>query len=131
MSAGNACASIGNANTVKIPAIGAYVQDSAGDPGPSANGPYDGMNGATVYNRNVLGEAVDPAFTCPANSGAATGKVGQWVTTAAAPMTVAADGLCAVALGVVTALATTGTHKCYIAPGTVIAAGSFLWVFLV
>ena len=101
-------------------------------PGPSADGPYIGMNGSTFYSYNALGELVDPAFVAPSNSGVAAGKNGQWVTTGASPMTVAADGLCAVSgTGVVTALATTGTFKCYIAPGTVIPAGSYLWVFVV
>jgi hypothetical protein len=71
-------------------------------------------------------------FLVPSDSGAAAGKDAQWVTTGASPMTVAADGLCAVSAGgVVTALATTGTFKCYIPAGTVIPAGSYLWVFVV
>ena len=135
MSAGNAGAAIGLANTNKSGPIGAYVQDvhtGAGEAGPTAVVTYMGTNGITAYDRNVLGELVDPAFTVPSNSGAATGKNAQWVTTGGSPMTVAADGLCAVsAQGVVTALATTGTFKTYIAPGTVIPAGSYLWVFVV
>lgn len=134
MSAGNAAAAIGLANTTKIPQIGTYVQDNTANPGPSANGPYVGTNGSTYYDRNVLGS--DPTqsggFLVPSNSGAAAGKDARWVMVGASPMTVAADGLCAVdANGVVTALATTGTYKTYIAPGTVIPAGSYLWVFVV
>lgn len=135
MSAGNAGAAIGLANTNKSGPIGAYVQDvhtGAGEAGPAAVVTFMGTNGITAYDRNVLGELVNPAFVVPSNSGAAAGKDAHWVTTGGASMTVAADGLCAVdGTGVVTALATTGTYKCYIAPGTVIPAGSFLWVFVV
>lgn len=134
MSAGNAAAAIGLANTNKIPPIGVYVQTSTPPPGPGASGPYIGVNGSTFYSYNALGS--DPTqvggFLVPSNAGAAAGKDAQWVTTGGSPMTVAADGLCAVSAGgVVTALATTGTFKCYIAPGTVIPAGSYLWVFVV
>ena len=132
MSAGNAGAAIGLANTNKIPYIGQYVQDvhtNAGEAGPAAAVNYDGVNGATFWNRNVIDELVDPPFLVLSNSGAAAGKNAHWVTTGASPMTVAADGLCAVALGVVTALASTGTYKTFLAPGTVVPAGSFLWVF--
>ena len=137
MSAGNACAAIGLANTSKIPHIGEYVQDADGPPGPGADGPYIGVSGSSSsmpdlqahWDRNVIGELVDPAFLVPADSGAAAGKFAHWVTTAAAPMTVAAGGLCDVSLGVVTALAVTGTYKTFIPVGTVIPAGSFLWVF--
>jgi hypothetical protein len=132
MSAGNAGAAIGLANTNKNGPIGVYVQDvhtNAGEAGPAAEVSYDGVNGATYWDRNVIDELVDPAFIVPANSGAAAGKNAHWVTTGAAPMTVAADGLCDVALGVVTALATTGTYKTYLPAATVVPAGAFLWVF--
>jgi hypothetical protein len=142
MSAGNACAAIGLANTSKIPAIGGYVQDTGlplGSGGPSADGPYigangsssanNGLNGGGYWSYNAIGELVVPDFLVPANSGAAAGKLAHWVWTDAAPMVVAADGLCDVALGVVTALATTGTFKTYITPGTIVPAGSYLWVF--
>ena len=130
MSAGNAGAAIGLANSNKVPYIGAYAQTGTPPPGPEAAVNYVGINGSTYYNRNVVDELVDPAFTTLANSGAAAGKLAHWVTTDAAPMTVAADGLCDVsAAGVVTALASTGTYKTYVPPGTVIPAGSYLWVF--
>lgn len=132
MSQGNAAAAIGLANTNKIPAIGAYVRNTIG---PSADGEYAGVNAQTYWEYNPVQEAdfsASGGFTVPANSGAATGKVARLVSTDADPMTVAADGLCAVsAAGVVTAEATTGLYKTYIAPATVIPAGSFLWVFLV
>ena len=133
MSQGNACAAIGLANTNKIVAIGGYLQDTT-VPGPSAYGPYDGINSVTYRDRNPVGEdfAATGGFTVPANSGAAAGKTARLVSTDAAPMTVAVDGLCSVsAAGVVTATPTTGLYKTYIPAGTVIPAGSYLWVFLV
>jgi len=133
MSQGNAAAAIGLVNTTKIPAIGLYVQDTVN---PNSDGPYNGCVGNTYWNRDAIDEGaaavLTNGFTVPANSGAATGKVGRYVTTSASPMTVAADGLCSVsAAGVVTATATTGLYKTYIAPATVIPAGSWMWVFLV
>jgi hypothetical protein len=131
MSQGNAAAAIGLANTNKIPAIGAYVQRLLT---PTADGPYIGANAITQWTYNPVQEdfAASGGFTVPANSGAATGKVARLVSTGASPMTVAADGLCSVsAAGVVTATATTGLYKTYIAAATVIPAGAFLWVFLV
>lgn len=133
MSQGNACAAIGLANTNKIPMIGGYLQNVAA-PSPTADGPYIGVNPITQWTYNPVQEDFEPTngFTVPATSGAAEGKVGRLVSTGAAPMTVAADGLCSVsAAGVVTATATTGLYKTYIAPATVVPAGAFLWVFLV
>lgn len=134
MSQGNAAAAIGLANSNKIPSIGGYLQDSTA-PGPSAEGPYNGINATTYWGYNPVDEpdySATNGFTVPANSGAATGKDARLVSTGASPMTVAADGLCSVsATGVVTATATTGLYKTYITPATVIPAGSFLWVFLV
>ena len=146
MSAGNACAAIGLANTNKQLRIGAYVQDSTGLPGPTADGPYigcsgsdvgaNGLNTAAYWGSNVIGEVVggagDAAYTVPANSGAAAGKTARWTTTGASAMTVAVDGLCSVsATGVITATATTGLYKVFVTPATVVPAGSFLWAFLV
>jgi len=133
MSQGNACAAIGLANTSKIPMIGGYLQDTT-VPGPTADGPYIGINSITQWTYNPVQEdfAATNGFTVPATSGAAAGKVGRLVSTGASPMTVAADGLCSVsAAGVVTATATTGLYKTYIAPAAVVPAGAFLWVFLV
>jgi hypothetical protein len=132
MSQGNACASIGNANTTKIPAIGAYVQDAVA---PNSDGPYNGCVATTYWNRDAINEGVAAVatngFTTPANSGAATGKVGRYVTTAAAPMTVSADQTCAVsAAGVVTSGAAQA-YKTYLAVGVVVPAGSWMWVFLI
>ena len=82
MSAGNAAAAIGLANTNKQLRIGAYAQDvgvTGGTvAGQEADGNYGGVNGRTYYESNVVGEAV--GFTTPTNSGAAAGKVAQWVT---------------------------------------------------
>lgn len=133
MSAGNACAAIGLANTSKIPMIGGYIRDET-PPGPGADGPYIGMDGITKWTSNVLGEdvTVSGGYNVPAVSGVAAGKVGRYVTTGASPMTVAADGLCSVsATGTITATATTGLYKTYIPAATVIPAGAFLWAFLV
>ena len=149
MSAGNACAMIGLANSNKIPAIGAYVQDTGlnlagttlSGPGPSADGPYigcsgsdvgaNGLNTGTYWNWNVIGELVNPAYTVPANSGAATGKTASWVWNSASALTVPADGRIAVSSGVATAASGSGAYKTYIAAGTVIPAGSYFWVFLI
>ena len=133
MSQGNACAAIGLANTNKIPMIGGYLQNTAA-PSPAADGPYIGVNSITRWTYNPVQEdfAASGGFTVPATSGAAADKTARLVSTGASPMTVAADGLCSVsAAGVVTATATTGLYKTYIAPATVVPAGAFLWVFLV
>jgi hypothetical protein len=135
MSQGNGQAMIGLANTNKIPAIGAYVQTATPPPGPEADGPYIGVNGTGWWSYNPVQEsdyAITNGFTVNGNSGAATGKAARLVSTGGSAMTVAADGLCSVsATGVVTATATTGLYKTYIAPATVVPAGAFLWVFLV
>lgn len=133
MSQGNACAAIGLANTNKIPMIGGYRQNVAA-PSPAADGPYIGVNPITTWTYNPVQEdfAASGGFTVPATSGAAAGKTAHLVSTDASPMTVAADGLCSVsAAGVVTATPTTGLYKTYIAPGTVVPADAFIWVFLV
>ena len=135
MSAGNACAAIGLANTTKIPMIGAYVQTSTPPPGPTSEGPYIGVNGSTYWGYNPVQEtdyATSPGFTSPSDSGAATGKVARLVSTGGSAMTVAVDELCSVStVGVVTATPTTGLYKTYVPANTVIPAGAFLWVFLV
>ena len=134
MSAGNASAAIGLANTNKIPMIGGYLQDTD-VPGPSAEGPYIGINAVMYWKYNPVDEtdyATSPGFTAPSDSGAATGKVARLVSTGASAMTVAADGLCSVSTaGVVTATPTTGLYKTFITPGVVIPIGAYLWVFLV
>lgn len=135
MSQGNGAASIGLANTNKIPFIGVYVQASTPPPGPESEGPYIGINGSTYWNYNPVQEtdfAITNGFQVQSDSGVAAGKAARLVSTSGSAMTVAADGLCSVsATGVVTATPTTGLYKCYIAPATVIPANSFLWVFLV
>ena len=139
MSQGNLAAAIGLANTSKIPAIGAYVQDST-TPGPSADGPYIGCsgsstastNGALYYSTNVLGEdfAVSGGLTVPSDSGAAAGKDARWVSNTA-QLTVSADQTIAVSAGGVATAGTAQAYKTYMAVGTVIPANSFFWVFLV
>jgi hypothetical protein len=141
MSAGNACAAIGLANTFKIPMIGGYVQDLGVPPGPGAEGPHigvtgsstsnNGLNGTAYWDRNVMGEDNVAGYTVPAASGVATGKVATWVSTGASPVTVPADGRVTITAGVIVAAAGTGLSKTYIAPTTVIPAGSFLWVYLI
>ena len=151
MSAGNASAAVGLANTNKQLRIGAYVQDTglnlAGNalsgPGPSADGNYIGCTGSDIganalnsgayWDYNFLGEDVNPAFTVPANSGAAAGKTARWVkTSAGSTMTVAADGKCSVTpTGIVSATPTTGLYKTFLAAGTVVPVNAFLWVFLI
>jgi len=127
MSAGNLGASIGNANTVKIPFIGLYVQNLTS---PDAADSYMGCTGTTYYNRNVIDEIPSTTITVNGNSGAAAGKLARWGTNTAS-LTVSADQTCAVSgAGVITA-ATGGAFKCYFAVGTVIPANSFFWVFTV
>jgi len=119
MSAGNAAACIGLANTNKQLRIGAYVQDvgvTGGTvAGPEADGGYAGINGNTYYDSNIMGETV--GFTSPANSGAAAGKTAQWVTNTGA--LAAGTTRVNLAAGVATANAS-GTHDIFI---TVPAAG--------
>lgn len=129
MSAGNAAAAIGLANTNKQLCIGAYAQDvgvTGGTvAGPGADGEYAGINGRTYYESNVLGEAV--GFTAPTNSGAAAGKTAQWVTNTG----VLAAGTTRVnlAAGVATANAS-GTHDIFITvPAAGLAANKFFWAF--
>ena len=124
MSAGNAAAAIGLANTTKQPAIGQYVQDQT-PPGPGADGNYMGVQGITVWASNWLGE--DPGFTAPSNNGAATGKLAQWATSGASPITVPADGRLTISGGTAVAASGTGLYKTYIPAATVIPAGSFFW----
>jgi len=134
MSAGNAAAAIGLANTSKIPMISGYIRDET-EPGPAADGEYMGVLGTQYFSRNPVDEAdwsASGGFTVPATSGAAAGKVARLTSTGASPMTVATDGRCSVSAGgVITATVTTGLYKTYIAPGTVVPVGAFLWAFLV
>lgn len=130
MSAGNAGACIGLANTSKQGPIGAYVQDVGvlGQAGPEAVVNYLGSNGNTVYDSNVIGEAVAGPFTVPANSGAATGKVAQWVTNTG----VLAAGTTRVAItaGVATADNAAGAYDIFIPiPAAGLAANKFFWAF--
>lgn len=135
MSAGNAGASIGNANTTKIGPIGAYVQDAgvmlggqAGNPGPSASDAFWGTNGTTVYDRNVIDELVNPAFTVRGNSGAVEGKLAQWVTNTA----IIAAGTTRVdisGVGVATANNAAGLYDVFCTPVAGIPANSFFWAF--
>lgn len=126
MSTGNGAAVIGLANTNKVPAIGAYVQDQTA-PGPSADGPYMGAQGVTYWASNWLGE--EPGFTVPGNSGAAAGKLAQWVTSGASPVTVPADGRMTITAGTAVAASGTGLYKSFVPATTVIPAGSFFWAF--
>ena len=130
MSAGNAAAAIGLANTNKQLRIGAFVQDvgvTGGTvAGPEADGNYGGVNGRTYYESNVVGEAV--GFTTPTNSGAAAGKVAQWVTNtgALAAGTTRVD----ITTGVATANNATGLYDIFITvPAAGLAANKFFWAF--
>jgi hypothetical protein len=130
MSAGNACAAIGLANTYKIPAIGAYVQDITGPVAPGAEGPAVGPIGGQYWDYNWLGEdfAEVGGILYPATNGAATGKFAQWVK-ATANLTTSADGTVAVSAGGVATAATGGAFQSYFAAGVVIPAGSYFWAF--
>lgn len=129
MSAGNAAAAIGLANTNKIKPLGPYVQDvgvTGGTvAGPESDGNHAGINGRTYYESNVLGEAV--GFVAPANSGVATGKTAQWVTNTGS--LAAGTTRVNIAAGVATANAT-GTHDIFITvPVAGLAANKFFWAF--
>jgi hypothetical protein len=126
MSTGNGAAAIGLANTNKQPAIGAYVQDQTA-PGPSADGNYMGAQGVQYWDRNWLGE--DAGYSVPSNSGAAAGKLAQWVTSGASPITVPADGRMTITAGTAVAASGTGLYKSFIPAAAVIPAGSFFWAF--
>jgi hypothetical protein len=131
MSAQNLAAQIGVANTNKIPAIGAYVQDAltAGFSGPGADSAQAiGVNGLGYWASNVMGEAVDGTTLCPANSGAVTGRTAQWVTNTA--LIAAATTRVNIAAGVATADNATGTHDINSGVGNpAIPANSFFWAF--
>jgi hypothetical protein len=147
MSANNAAAQIGSATpaTSKIPSIGAYVQDTTA-PGPGSDGPYFGVQGLTVWGGNWLGE--DPGFIAPSTAGTlgitnvpavgvtppdvgnpAPGKKAQWTTSGGAPITVPADGRLTVTAGTAVAASGTGLYKTFLAPASIIPAGSFFWSF--
>ena len=129
MSAGNMGAMAGLANTNKIPAIGAYVQDvlSLGTSGPSSDGPAIGVNGLGYWASNVTGELADGTTLSPANSGAAAGKTAVWATTAAglAAATTRVD----VTAGVAVANNATGLYDVNVGTASV-PIGSFFWAFL-
>ena len=130
MSAGNAGACIGLANTNKQGPIGAYVRDTGvlGKAGPETTANYTGVNGAVVYDSNVLGEAVAGPFTAPANSGAAAGKLAQWVTNTG--VLAAGTTRVAIAAGVVTADNAAGAYDIFIPiPAAGLAANKFFWAF--
>lgn len=123
MSAGNACAQIGIANTNKIPMIAGY--DQGNDPWYGAEGPFIGVNANVQYSYNALGEAV--GFTCPSAEAAATGKTAQWVWNDATPIAAGTTRV-NIAAGVATANAS-GTHNVYGVPAAGIPAGSYFWAF--
>jgi len=153
MSQGNAAAQIGTIPpetpaTDKIPSIGPFVRDTT-PPGPGADGPYIGIQGATYWDRNWLGE--DAGFLAPSNNGIIGTTNAGWVgstppdvgnplgkkaiwSTSVAPLTVPADGRVAVtAGGVATAASGTGAYQVMIPAATVIPgtalAPSWFWAF--
>lgn len=124
MSTGNACAAIGLANTNKIPAIGAYVQDITQPVGPGADGPCIGPIGPGFWDRNVMGEEI--GFTCPATGGAATGKTAQWVISTVG----LAAGTTRVNITAGDAVANaSGTYDVYGVPAAGVPANSYFWAF--
>lgn len=134
MSAGNAGAAIGLANTVKIPSIGGYVQDvgvqlgTNGNPGPGADTVFIGLNGSTFYNYNAINELVNPAYLVPSNSGATAGRVAQWVTNS--PLLEAGTTRVNVSpTGVATANNASGLFDVFCVPAAGIPLNSFFWVF--
>jgi len=149
MSQGNAATQIGivppdTPALKKVPSIGVFVRDTT-PPGPGADGPYIGIQGATYWDRNWLGE--DAGFLAPSNNGAIgttnagwigvtppdvgnpLGKKAIWSTTAA-PLTVPADGRVAVtAGGVGTAASGSGAYQVMVPAATVMPIGSWFWAF--
>lgn len=116
MSAGNAGAAIGLANTVKIGAVGAYVQNTVN---PCASDAYFGTNAKTSYKTNVLGESISPDFIVEGNSGTVYGKNMQWVQSAS---TLVPGNRVNIAAGVAT-LNAAGTHDVYCNA----VAGDYFW----
>ena len=116
MSAGNAGAAIGLANTTKIGPIGGYVQSALN---PRCENNYIGASCKPSFPTNVLGEAI--GFTCKGTGGAATGKTLQWVKSAS--VLVATDKV-TIAAGVATKDNTTGTHTVFGAA----AVDGYMWV---
>ena len=137
MSQGNACASIGNANTTKIPMIGGYLQSvgptsPAIAPQPGADGPYIGlMSQGWVPAVSESDWSITNGFTVPATSGAAAGKVGRLVTNSGGALTVSADQTCSVSAAGVAAAGAAQAYRTYIPVNTVIPINSFFWVYLV
>jgi len=125
MSAGNGGAAIGLPNTNKVSVIGGLVGDTVS---PTAGYPYLGENLGTSYtpimywDRNWLQE--DAGFTIASCNSAKTLLWGNAVVA----LTVPADGRVSSAAGVLTAAAGTGGFKTFATPGTVMPAGSWLWV---
>lgn len=128
MSAGNAGAMIGLANTNKQPMIGGYKQVASGGTPPqdaAAATNFIGVNGGEFWNRNVLGEAV--GFTALANTGVAAGKTAQWVISTAG--LVAGTTAVTIAAGDATADNATGTHDVFNVPAAGVPANSYFWAF--
>ena len=131
MSAGNACAAIGLANTSKIVNIGTYTQAATPPPGPESWGPAFGVNGSTFYDRNVLGEdyTVSGGILFPADSGATLGKNARWVSNTSS----IAAGTTRVAVsagGVATADNAAGAYDIFLGALTGgLPANSFFWAF--
>lgn len=116
MSAGNAGAAIGLANTVKNGPIGGYVQSALN---PRCENNYIGASCKPSFPYNAIGEAV--GFTCKGTGGAATGKTLQWVKSAS--VLVATDKV-TLAAGVATKDNDTGTHTVF---GSA-AVDEYMWV---
>jgi len=154
MTVANVCSPIGKGSagvTSPVPPIGPYVQDTGmngagtlvSGPGPSASGPFigcnggaaesanNGLNGASYWMNNWLGEIVTQPYVVPANSGAATGKTAQWVWTNLAPLTVPTDGRVTITAGVAVAASGAGLSKTFIKAGTVIPVKAYFWAFLI
>lgn len=128
MSVGNGGAAIGLPNSNKVPPIGGLVADTVW---PTAGVVFMGDNVGTAYtpamywDNNWLGEDVAGPFTVPSCN---AGKNLSWVSTGGAPVTVPADGRVTATAGVIVAAVGAGALKTFIPAGTVIPAGSYLWV---
>ena len=136
MSTGNACAAIGLANTNKVVGIGVYEQDvgvvqgnKVGNPGPEAYGGYNGINGTTAYDRNVLGEAA--GFLVPSNAGSAAGKDAIWATNSSGTLAAGTTRCAITAGGVATADNAAGAYDVFVVTPSVTALpqNSWFWGF--
>jgi len=120
MSANNAGAAIGLSNDNKLTVIGELVPN---EPDPRAGvSSYIGNDCTDIWwDWNAISEDVGfLVLSC-------NGSYLQWVTTGSSPVTLGAEGRVTATNGVIVEDAA-GDLEAFFAPGTVIPAGTYLWV---